>query len=105
MLREEEYLIGHIKGYITFDSDACGIGLSIVKNKVNLKPLDYKEDQEVKGFSLSLTSIVMDIEAEELHSLVRLGLGLSFPDAVFDAVDKPSEDEAEEEAESGEDKE
>jgi hypothetical protein len=85
LLRDNNYLIGHIKGYVNFDK-AGGVGLSIVKSKVNLKPQNYDESAAVTGFKLALTNIVFKIHESELSRLVDLGIGISLPEGEFEIV-------------------
>jgi hypothetical protein len=83
VLREDGCLIGHIKGYVNFDNGG-GIGLSIVKSKVNLKPQGYKDDAVTKAFKLALTNIVFSISEDELFNLVDLGLAITLPKAHYE---------------------
>jgi hypothetical protein len=71
-------LIGHIKGYVTFDNGGA-VGLSIVKKTVNLKPQGFNQDALVHSFKLALTNIVFTIGEDELGRLVELGLSLVLP--------------------------
>jgi hypothetical protein len=93
VLRESEYLIGHIKGYVNFDNGG-GVGLSIVKDKVNLKEQAYEPDTATHGFKLALTCIVFNIDEDELYNLADLGLGISLPTKAF--VTHVEEEKAEE---------
>jgi hypothetical protein len=95
VLRHNNYLIGHIKGYVTFDNGG-GIGLSIVKDKVNTKPQSYNPEAASSSFKLALTCIVFNISQEELSILADLGLAISLPIATFDdKVEKQKSEEVE----------
>jgi hypothetical protein len=84
ILRGAKFLIGHIKGYVTFDNGA-GMGLSIVKKKVNRKEVDYKPETAIKAFKLALTNIVFTVDEDELFRLVELGLAVALPKTLVEA--------------------
>jgi hypothetical protein len=77
-LRASGSIIGHIKGYVSFDHGG-GMGLSIVKDKVNRKEASYDPNIVTKAFKLALTNIVFRVSEAELRNLVELGLGVAIP--------------------------
>jgi hypothetical protein len=62
------------------------VGLSIVRDKVNLKPQDVDDKAITKGFKLALTCIVFNIDEDELYNQVELGLGMSLPESEYEEI-------------------
>jgi hypothetical protein len=89
LLRANKYMIGHIKGYVTYAEDNA-LGLSIVRKKVNRAATGYRPDAVVKGFKLALTNIVFTVHEPELARLVELGLGIALP-PTFVLAEEPAE--------------
>ncbi|MDR2459787.1 MAG: hypothetical protein LBE38_03240 [Deltaproteobacteria bacterium] len=85
ILRADKFMVGHIKGYVTFDHGGA-MGLSIVKSKVNRKEANYNADQVTNGFKLALTNIVFKVDENELWRLVELGLKISLPGTLVELI-------------------
>jgi hypothetical protein len=90
-LRASKYIIGHIKGYVTFDHGGA-MGLSIVKDKVNRKGVVYDPDIVTKGFKLALTNIVFRVDEDDLRRLVELGLNVVLPKNLAIVDEAPPEE-------------
>jgi hypothetical protein len=97
VLREAKCMIGHIKGYLTFDNGGA-MGLSIVKKTVNHKEVNYDPLAPSKGFKLALTNIVFKVSETELRRLVELGLGIALPKTLVEAVPAEKTEKSEETA-------
>lgn len=73
--------IGHIKSFLTFDEG--GLGMSIVRDRVDRKDFGFQEKSPAGKFRLAITAIVYGCGKSELQNLLNLGLTLAYPEPSY----------------------
>lgn len=79
-VRQKNGFIGHIKAFLTFETGGA-LGLSLVRDSVDLKEFEYQGQARPAAFKLALTAIVYGCSRDDLTQLAEAGLSRHLPES------------------------